>query len=1186
MKRKLMKSVILSLSLMLLCLNMDTSYIRAVNADSETTVTVKNHGVNNVKETPSALNDGQVWTNKEVADLGNGEFEITLSVWAKGYKDGEVMKNALQEETILKFTDVIGNGFAIDGELPTGIKQESNLIIWNLAAADLALTDSDSAKASVSFKVKYVAAETGTYYTNEKAEAMFTPNKDNPFYYDVTDATDMMEKVIVAKSDMNWELEAIKSDEKTTGWIELETVTEEKIAEVMEENNNDTEETSSVDDDLFDPNTIVPFTDAGPLVQHMSNYSLMSTRSNANTVLVKNEGIQTAKSATFNEQTNTANISLEAFTTGNVTVSGKPVDVVLVLDQSTSMETGKVYDNVYQSDLTTTKTYYIYKENKYKKITYNSREKKWQSDGDDYTPKSSAESNGTQFYEQVTKLEALKRSVNHFLDQVEADAKKNNVQHRVAIVGFAIGSSAGSGYNKYQNTEILSLESPVNYENIKNEHYKEALKDVSNSSDLIILNNAVGKLEAEGSTNIDLGMEMAYKILQQSGSSTERNKVVVAFTDGLPTSWSEYSSTIADNALNYSYSIKNLGATVYSIGVVDGADPNANIYNNPDTEPRIINKFLHLLSSNYSEKYKMNTLLFGRWPGHGKPNNKGYYLAANDTTSLSDIFEEIYSQIHPNIDLGANTQLIDKISDYFKTPITPTNIKVYTSDYKGGDYALSTSWGNKVDITSNVSVSVDGDQVVVTGFDYNANVVTSNADVKSGKKLVVEISNVTPIDGFIGGNQVPTNKSSSGVYSNENVVENFDQPSVDIPIKYEFKVKDKSIYIGDDWKNFEKFLMNESNKLMYSLTPSGTEYELGNLRNDFVDITYEIKKGNDIIAKYTVSHGSDQGTLEILNSNFSTMNFNDTETFNIEVKVSPISSGSKTMITKNKNASLYVFTPKISVTDETIFYGDLTNVTNRYDGNKATWSCIQNANAPLPDTDKPVLNITARYVKDGSEVNSNEVELSGDTQFKISSIRRNDTNKDIINGSIIVNNSNANDKDENHDFTIYVLKGQLNIKKTIDKQYTDTERYINANQTFVYLIERRNEKNGEVVDRFYQTIDFSANESITEKIAKIKGLKKGYYDVTELTEWSWKYELQSSRDDYSKNTDNTTVDIYIGDDLKTGEKLYYGVEENTVKQTIDYSNPSNTYFVNHLNDEFNKMFSDVASAINKFISSK
>lgn len=1186
MKRKLMKSVILSLSLMLLCLNMDTSYIRAVNADQETTITVKGHGVNNVKETPSELNEGQVWTNKEVTDLGNGEFEITLSVWAKGYKDGEVVKNALQEGTSLSFTDVIGNGFTVEGELPAGIKQESNLITWELAAADLALTDSDSIKSSVSFKVKYVAAETGTYYTNENAEATFTPNKDNPFYYDVADATDMMEKIIVAKSDMNWELEAIKSDEKTTGWVELETVTKEKPAEAIEEDNNDTKETSSVDDDLFDPNSIVPFTDAGPLVQHMSNYSLMSTRSNANTVLVKNEGIQTAKSATFDEQTNTAKISLEAFTTGDVTVSGKPVDVVLVLDQSTSMETGKVYDKVYQRDLDTDKTYYIYKSNDYQQIKYNKKNEEWMSGYTNYTPKSSAESNGTQFYERVTKLEALKRSVYHFLDQVEADAKKNNVQHRVAIVGFAIGSYYGSGYSEYENTEILSLQSPVGYGSLKERDYKAALKDVSDSSDLTILNDAVDKLEAKGSTNIDLGMEMAYKILQQSGPSTERNKVVVAFTDGLPTSWSDYSSSVANNALDYSYNIKRHGATVYSIGVVEGADPTENIYNSANTNAKRINKFLHLLSSNYSENYKMDTNLFNPWPGNGKPNNEGYYLAANDTTSLSDIFEEIYSQIHPNIDLGADTQLIDKISDYFKTPITPTNIKVYISEYKGGDYASSTSWENKVNITNQVKVIVDGDQVMVTGFDYNANVVTSNGGIISGKKLVVEISNVTPIDGFIGGNQVPTNKSSSGIYSNENIVENFDQPSVDVPIKYEFKVKDKSIYIGDDWKNFEKFLMNESNKLMYSLAPSGTEYELGNLRNDFVDITYEIKKGNDIIAEYTVSHGSDQGTLKILNSNFSTVDFNDTEIFNIEVKVSPISLGSKNMITKNKDAKLYVFTPKVSVSDDTIFYGDLTNVTNRYDGDGAIWSCKQNANAPLPDTNKPALEITAQYVGNGSEVNSSEVELSEDTSFKISSIRRNDTGKDIINDSIVKNTSPNNDQNENHDFTIYVLKGQLNIKKTIDKQYTDTESYINANQTFVYLIERRNEKNGEVVDRFYQTIDFSANYSITEKIAKIKGLKKGYYDVTELTEWSWKYELKSSGDDYSKNTDKTTVAIYIGDDSETGEKPYYGVEENTVKQTIDYSNPSNTHFVNHLNVGFNKMFSDVASAINKFISSK
>ena len=64
-------------------------------------------------------------------------------------------------------------------------------------------------------------------------------------------------------------------------------------------------------------------------------------------------------------------------------------------------------------------------------------------------------------------------------------------------------------------------------------------------------------------------------------------------------------------------------------------------------------------------------------------------------------------------------------------------------------------------------------------------------------------------------------------------------------------------------------------------------------------------------------------------------------------------------------------------------------------------------------------------------------------------------------------------------------------------------------RSFLYKIERK-DKDGNVLDTFYQTIDFSANQNTKEKTVKIKGLKKGYYTVTEITDWSWKYELKFS----------------------------------------------------------------------------
>ena len=165
------------------------------------------------------------------------------------------------------------------------------------------------------------------------------------------------------------------------------------------------------------------------------------------------------------------------------------------------------------------------------------------------------------------------------------------------------------------------------------------------------------------------------------------------------------------------------------------------------------------------------------------------------------------------------------------------------------------------------------------------------------------------------------------------------------------------------------------------------------------------------------------------------------------------------------------------------------------------------------------------------------------------------------------------------------MKGQLNITKKINQQYVGgDDEFIKANQSFLYKIERK-DKDGNVLDTFYQTIDFSANQNTKEKTVKIKGLKKGYYTVTEITDWSWKYELKSQADDYSGNAENTTSNIYIGDDTTayTRNKPYYGVEEDTTKLSVEYSNPANTNFENEFIQALSNLFGDVASAINQFI---
>lgn len=187
-------------------------------------------------------------------------------------------------------------------------------------------------------------------------------------------------------------------------------------------------------------------------------------------------------------------------------------------------------------------------------------------------------------------------------------------------------------------------------------------------------------------------------------------------------------------------------------------------------------------------------------------------------------------------------------------------------------------------------------------------------------------------------------------------------------------------------------------------------------------------------------------------------------------------------------------------------------------------------------------------------------------------------NKDLTNYTNSTNNNQIG-KSSQGAHKIYVVAGELDLTKIINEQYTN-EKVINSNQSFVFKITKYNEQN-ELVDTFYQTISFSANDEDTKlKTVKIKDLDKGYYTVEEVSDWSWKYVKTNEDDNYSQNN-TSNKKIYIGDIVQ--DKLF-GVESNTMIEDVDYSNPATSKFENKKNTTQNivKVISDVASAINKF----
>ena len=169
-------------------------------------------------------------------------------------------------------------------------------------------------------------------------------------------------------------------------------------------------------------------------------------------------------------------------------------------------------------------------------------------------------------------------------------------------------------------------------------------------------------------------------------------------------------------------------------------------------------------------------------------------------------------------------------------------------------------------------------------------------------------------------------------------------------------------------------------------------------------------------------------------------------------------------------------------------------------------------------------------------------------------------------------------------YTVHVVKGQLDITKEIDAQYTSDTRP-NTNQSFVFKIERRDELSGPVQDTFYEVISFTANEGTKVKTNTVRGLRKGYYTVKEESGWSWKYNLT----DLTQGFEPVPAPVY-----KPSEGFYLGgsgdngtATEAQLNGTAPYQGqegkaPSVIRASNALNQN-TRILGDAANALNRFV---
>ena len=476
----------------------------------------------------------------------------------------------------------------------------------------------------------------------------------------------------------------------------------------------------------------------------------------------------------------TYQINMEAFVTNQITVeySSRPADIVLVLDVSGSMEdtiTSYAYEETNKNewsyrDISKSKQTYYYKDgNEYYQVT---AESQWNLFApDDYWLEANGQRLGKvtndrkdtayegTLYTRVPsgntpKIDALKSAVNNFIASVAANAQENEQEHQISIVKFAgdktdnIGNDTYKEYYGYGHSDYYTY----NYTQVV-----KGLTAVDDSDKVEELTAAVNSLSTGGATRADLGLELAQGVLEDTASG--RDKIVIMFTDGSPTSSRYFEGSVAATAVNIAKEMKDDKTQIFTIGVFDNNDHSDDVEN-----------YMNAVSANYPEAEAKNNKGDASWRNLalGTRAEGDYYYTASDAGELEDIFQLIQKEISTlAITADESSVLSDTVSEYFLLDSAAEDISVNAVPFIGVDNNGRYLWGDAVNIRDDVEVTITGNKLEVTGFDYTGNAVTikteDDAATYSGQKLQIGFTIKANPDAEWekGTNIVPTNDTGN-----------------------------------------------------------------------------------------------------------------------------------------------------------------------------------------------------------------------------------------------------------------------------------------------------------------------------------------------------------------------------------------------------------------------------------------
>lgn len=567
------------------------------------------------------------------------------------------------------------------------------------------------------------------------------------------------------------------------------------------------------------------------------------------------------------------------------------------------------------------------------------------------------------------RVAALQTAVNAFLTTIQ----KSSPDSRVAIVSYASDVTIDSGTKTASGALI-----PVTADNTVNSALTQIVSGLST--------------RCNGGTQSGMGLQQAVNIFNSvsaSDSNYDNTRVTVLFTDGKPgdREWkgtdegydvaqqSVHWSTILKHAKGdtfnmqanveeqdffgerfvwqwtgfasgkYLYGVSNYqdfqkgsankddwtwtgcGSTVYSVGLGLKAS------DGKDSEGCKINEYMYRVSSHRPDGSHVDNNRVNKWEqgtdsweglytdARTRNHENGYYLTTDNADKLKEIFTQIAQQTGEAV---KDVTIRDEISE----PFVPCDAA--GNAYNVGDTITSNGKTGTVRQEANGNYYIEWTKVTLTPEQVDSNKVVTKPAETFQSTLYVK-----PRDGFLGGNQVPTNDGQSGIYAKGTMIKAFDVPTQDVEVKsITPTADDKAIYLGDS-ANLQELVHQNA-------TFDGTN-------NAFVDVTYTVKDENGtVVGTYTVPAGSSSGTWVWSDpASNGTVAPEQTTTYKVTCTVSPTQTGTYESVSKDTTFTITVNTCSLTITKTVTGGGDpnQTFVFNVMKGNDLVTTVVLKAGA-------------------------------------------------------------------------------------------------------------------------------------------------------------------------------------------------------------------------------------------------